>query len=106
MAEYLPILIVGAIIGVFTLVFSIAYLVLKKKNAAVTFDRNMPDGQIVKRLLKYAKSFWKDFLLVFFIMLLSIGHNILSPLLVGHIEEVVLCLSLLSRRQLTRCLRT
>ena len=89
MAEYLPLLILGGIIGTFTLVFVIAYFVLKKKKAAVTFDRNMPDGQIALRLIKYAKPFWKDFLVVFFIMLLSIGHNILSPLLVGHIEEVV-----------------
>ena len=89
MAEYLPLLIVGAIIGVFTLVFFIAFLCIKNKKEAIGFDRNMSDGQIVGRLLKYAVPFWKDFVLVFFIMLLSIGHNILSPLLVGRIEEVV-----------------
>ena len=89
MAEYLPLLIVGAIIGAFTLVFTIGYFVLKKKNAAITFDRHTPDRVIVARLMKYAKDYWKDFLAVFFIMLLSIGHNILSPLLIGHIEEIV-----------------
>ena len=89
MTEYLPILIVGAIIGTFSLVFLIAYFSIQNKKAAVGFDRNMPDREIVGRLLRYAKPFWKDFLLVFVVMLLSIGHNILSPLLVGQIEELV-----------------
>ncbi len=89
MAEYLPILIIGAVIGGFTLAFIIAYLTIKNNRTMVSFDRNMPDGEIVKRLMQYAKPFWKDFIVVFFIMLLSIGHNILSPLLVGHIEEIV-----------------
>jgi len=89
MAEYLPLLIVGAIIGLFTLLFVVAYWVLKKKSAAETFNRHMTDRVIVARLMKYAKGYWKDFLVVFIVMLLSIGHNILSPLLIGHIEEVV-----------------
>ena len=89
MTEYLPILIVGAIIGTFSLVFLIAYFSIQNKKAAVGFDRNMPDREIVGRLLRYAKPFWTDFLLVFVVMLLSIGHNILSPLLVGQIEELV-----------------
>ena len=89
MTEYLPILIVGAIIGAFALVFVIAYFSIKNKKEAVGFARSMADKEIAGRLLRYAKPFWKDFVLVFFIMLLSIGHNILSPLLVGHIEEVV-----------------
>ncbi len=89
MNEYMPILILGAIIGTFSLVFLIAYLRLKNTKAAVSYDRNMADHEIIRRLLKYARPFWKDFLLVFFIMLLSIGHNLLSPLLIGHIEEVV-----------------
>ncbi len=89
MAEYTPILIVGGIIGAFTLIFLIAFLSIKNKKAAMGYDRHMPDKEIISRLLVYAKPFWKDFVVVFFIMLLSIGHNILSPLLVGHIEELV-----------------
>ena len=89
MPDYLPLLIVGAIIGVFSIIFIIAYIAIKDKKAAVGYDRNMPDKEIIARLLRYAKPFWKDFVLVFFIMLLSIGHNILSPLLVGEIEELV-----------------
>ena len=89
MAEFLPILIVGAIIGVFTLVFLIAYLCMKNKKEAIGFDRHMADREIVARLLRYAKPHWKQFLVVFFTMLLSIIHSVLSPLLVGHIEEIV-----------------
>ena len=89
MAEYLPLLIIGGIIGGFTLAFLIAYFTIKSNKTMVSFDRHMPDGEIAKRLLCYAKPFWKDFIVVFIIMLLSIGHNILSPLLVGHIEEIV-----------------
>ena len=89
MAEYLPLLIIGGVIGGFTLAFLIGYFTIKSNKTMVSFDRNMPDGEIAKRLLRYAKPFWKDFIVVFIIMLLSIGHNILSPLLVGHIEEIV-----------------
>ena len=89
MAEFLPILIVGAIIGVFTLIFLIAYLCMKNKKEAIGFDRHMADREIVARLLRYAKPHWKQFLVVFFTMLLSIIHSVLSPLLVGHIEEIV-----------------
>ena len=90
MAEYLPLLIVGGIIGAFTLVFLLAFLTTKRKKAvSEEFERHMSDKAIVLRLLQYTKPYWKDFLLVFFIMLLSIGHNILSPLLVGRIEELV-----------------
>ena len=89
MAEYMPIIIIGAVIGGFTLAFIIAYLTIKNNKTVVSFERNMPDGEIAKRLLQYAKPYWKNFIVVFVIMLLSIGHNILSPLLVGHIEEIV-----------------
>ena len=89
MTEFLPVLILGAIIGTFTLVFLIAFLTMKNKKAAIGFDRTMSDKKIVGRLFKYATPFWKDFAVVFVIMLLSIGHNILSPLLVGRIEELV-----------------
>ena len=89
MNEYLPLLIVGAIIGVFSAVFFIAYLVVKRQKNAANFDRHMADKEIVGRLCKYAIPFWKDFLVVFFIMLVSIGHNVVSPLLIGHIEEVI-----------------
>ena len=89
MHEYLPILIVGAIIGVFALVFSMAYALEKNKKESMGFDRHMGDKEIVKRLMAYAKPYKKEFALVIFVMLLSIGYDLISPLLVGHIEETV-----------------
>ena len=89
MREYLPILIIGGVIGTFTVTFLIAYFSIKNKKEELGFDRNMGDGEIARRLLYYGKAYWKDFVPVFLTMLLSTGHSILSPLLVGHIEELV-----------------
>ena len=44
MREYLPLLIVGAIIGVFTLVFLAAFALEKNKKETMGFDRHMPDS--------------------------------------------------------------
>ena len=51
MREYLPILILGAIIGVFTLVFVTIYALEKNKKESMGFDRHMKDGEIIRRLL-------------------------------------------------------
>ena len=71
MREYFPILILGAIIGVFTVIFLMAYALEKNKKETMGFDRHMEDGEIVKRLLAYAKPYYKRFILVFFIMLFA-----------------------------------
>ena len=89
MAEYLPIIIVGAIIGAFALVFILAYAAVKNKKEDMGFERNMPDSEIVRRLLGYAKPYWKDFVLVFLIMVVSIVYDIVSPLLVGRLQNLV-----------------
>ena len=89
MREYLPLLIVGGIIGLFTIVFVVAYALEKNKKESMGFERNMPDSEIVKRLLTYARPYWKSFVLTFLIMILSIGYDILSPLLVGDIQALV-----------------
>lgn len=89
MREYLPILIVAVIIGLFSVGFLTAYLLEKNKKESMGFDRHMEDGEIVRRLLAYAKPYRKQFLMVFFIMLFSIVYDLASPLLVGHIEETV-----------------
>lgn len=86
---YLPILIVGAIIVSFSLIFIVAYATMKNKKQAVGFDRNMPDGEIVKRLLKYAKPHWRSFALVLVIMAVSIVYDLVSPWLVGRIQGVL-----------------
>ena len=89
MREYLPVLIVGAIIGAFALVFVLVYAAAKNKKQTMGFDRNMPDGEIIRRLMVYAKPYWKEFLAVFLVMLVSILYDLVSPLIVGRIEEMV-----------------
>ena len=89
MREYLPILILGSIIGVFATVFLVVYLTLRKKKVMITFDRHMSDAEVAKRLLRYAKPYWKRFALVLVIMLFSTVYDLISPLIVGHIEEVI-----------------
>ncbi len=89
MREYYPILIVGAIIGTFTILFLAAYIAEKSRKEEVGFDRNMNDGEIVRRLLVYAKPFWKDFVVVAIALIFSVVYDLVSPLLIGHIEETV-----------------
>ena len=87
---YLPILIVGAIIGAFTVVFVLAYIALQKhKEKEDDNERHMDDGEIVKRLLGYAKPYWKSFVAVFFIMVFSIVYDLLSPLIIGDIQGLI-----------------
>ena len=89
MREYLPLLIVGAIIGVFTVVFVAVYAMEKNKKESMGFDRNMPDSEIVRRLLVYAKPYWKEFALTLVIMLVSIVYDLVSPLIIGNIQSLV-----------------
>ena len=89
MYEFFPLIFVGAVVGVFSLVFVIAYLSIKDKKEAIGFDRNMKDGEITKRLLKYARPYVKNFVFVLFIMIFSISYEILSPLLVGEITGML-----------------
>ncbi len=89
MNEYLPVLIVGAIIGTFTIVFLLAYGALRKVKEDPELDRNMPDKEIVGRLLCYAKPYWKSFVLVFFVMVFSIVYDLLSPLIIGRIQGLI-----------------
>ncbi len=89
MHEFYPLLAVGAVIGVFSLIFIIAYLAIKDKKEAIGFDRNMTDGEISRRLLKYAKPYAWRFVFVMFIMLISVAYDIIAPMLVGEIEGFI-----------------
>ena len=90
MHNYLPILIVGAIIGSFTLVFVLAYIaLLKHKEQEEDNERHMSDGEIIRRLLSYAKPYWKSFIGVFFIMIFSIIYDLVSPLIIGDIQGLI-----------------
>ena len=89
MKDYLPIVIIGAVIGCVSLIFLIAFAMVKNKKEDMGFDRNMPDGEIVVRLMRYARPHWKQFLLAIIIMLFSIAYDVISPLIIGHIEETI-----------------
>ena len=89
MAEFLPVIIVGSIIGAFAICFVIAYLAIRKEKEQQDDDRHMSDKELIVRLLRYAKPYWKSFVLVFFIMIFSIIYDILSPLIVGDIQNLV-----------------
>ena len=89
MDKYLPVLIVGAIIGIFTIAFLIAYVRVKRDKTMREFERNMPDSVIIKRLLGYARPYLGQFILVFVIMLVSIGYDLLSPVLIGNIQDLI-----------------
>ena len=89
MREYLPVLIVGAIIGVFTIVFLVAFLLEKDKKKSMGWERNVSDREIITRLLRYAKPYKGQFALVFLVMLFSIVYDVASPLLIGRIEEMI-----------------
>ena len=90
MSEMLPILIVGAIIGAFAIIFIMAYIALRKKTKElIEKERTMSDSELIKRLLSYAKPFWKEFVLVLLLMAFSICFDILSPLIIGSIQDMV-----------------
>jgi len=89
MLDFNPLLLVGGVIGVFSLVFIIAYLSIKDKKASIGFDRNMKDSEIVKRLLRYARPYLSSFILVLVLMLFSIAYDIASPLIVGKIQALI-----------------
>lgn len=89
MHELYPILILGAIIGVFTAIFVFAYVFMKDKKEAIGFDRNMKDSEIIRRLLVYAKPYTKQFIIVFVLMIVSIAHEVISPLIMGNLIETI-----------------
>ncbi|MCC8131965.1 MAG: ABC transporter ATP-binding protein/permease [Ruminococcus sp.] len=89
MHEYYPLLAVGAVVGVVSIIFIVAYFSVKDRKEAMGFDRNMSDGEILKRLLKYAKPYIGQFIFVLFVMLVSVAYDIISPLIIGDIEDMI-----------------
>ena len=79
----------GAIIGVVTTIFIIAYATMKDKKTAIGFDRHMKDGEIIRRMFVYARPYIWNFILVGLLMLLTISYDILAPILVGEIESII-----------------
>lgn len=89
MREFFPIIFVCAAVGVLSVIFVAAYLMIKNRKEAIGFDRHMSDVEITKRLLKYAKPYTKNFLFVLVLMLFAIAYDIASPLIVGYIEKMI-----------------
>ena len=89
MREFFPLIIVGAVLGIVSLVFIIAFMTIRKQKEAIGFDRNMKDSEITRRLLVYAKPHIGSFAFVLFLMIFSIAYDIISPILMGHIVEII-----------------
>lgn len=89
MYDFFPLLLVGGIIGTLSIIFLVAFLLVKDKKESMGFDRNMKDSVILRRLLRYAKPYWRQFLLVFLVMAVSVAYDIIAPLLVGDIQELI-----------------
>lgn len=89
MYEYNPLIVVGAIVGVFSLILVIAYLTVKDRKQTMGFERQIGDREIMGRLLHYARPYLPQFLLVGAVMLLTIAYDVVSPFIIGRIEELV-----------------
>ena len=89
MANVNPLLLVGAVIGVVTALLVLAYALVRDKKETMGFERTMNDGEILRRLAGYAKPYLAKFVVVLFLMLFSIAYDIISPLIVGALEELV-----------------
>ena len=61
MYEYLPIIIIVAIVGSFTILFILADIALKRVKKEISKERTMEDKELVARLLRYAKPYKKQF---------------------------------------------
>ena len=89
MREFFPLIAVGAVLGVLSIIFIFAYLTIRKQKEAIGFDRFMKDSEITRRLLAYAKPYWKSFALVLFVMIFSIAYDIVSPIVMGNIIGLI-----------------
>ena len=89
MANVNPLLLVGAVIGGVTALLVLACALVKDKKETMDFERTMNDGEILRRLAGYAKPYLAKFVVVLFLMLFSIAYDIISPLIVGALEELV-----------------
>ena len=87
MHEYYPLLFVGGMVGLFSVIFTIAYMTIKNKKEEIGFDRNMKDSEILKRLLQYGKPHSGQFIIVGLLMVFSIAYSVVSPLLMGFIID-------------------
>ncbi len=89
MHEYFPLLVVGGVVGLLSAIFLVAFFSIKDRKESIGFERNMKDGDIFRRLIKYAKPYIPQFVLVLCVMLFSISYDVFSPILIGDIETLI-----------------
>ncbi len=91
MNEYLPLLIIGAAIGLSAAVLIFIYGISRRKPAPEDEElrHEMKTGTILKRILPYAKPYWKWYLGIFAIIIVSIAYDLISPILIGDMEDLV-----------------
>ena len=61
MYEFFPLIAVGAVLGIVSVIFIAAYMTIRKQKEAIGFDRSMKDSEITRRLLVYAKPYIGNF---------------------------------------------
>lgn len=84
-----PLWIIGAAIGIVSVIMLVAFVCMKDKKEAFGYERNMSDMVILKRLIGYARPYLKDFLLVLLIMGFTIVADLLLPLIIGDVTKVL-----------------
>ena len=89
MHDYYPLLLAGGIIGLISVILIVAFAMIKDKKQAIGFDRHMKDGEIVRRLMRYAKPYAGKFVFVGIIVLVGIAYDVISPLLIGRITDLI-----------------
>ena len=89
--EFLPVVIVAALIGSFATTFIIAWIALKKSrdDGMEDHERKLSDKELVSRLLRYAKPHWKSFAACLLIMLFSVVYDVLSPWLMSKVQKLI-----------------
>ena len=89
MYEFYPLIVMGALIGGALVACLIAYAAIRKSQKTAGLERSMKDGEIIRRLMGYAKPYWKQFLLVLLLIVFSISFDVLSPMIIGDAEELI-----------------
>lgn len=84
-----PLYIIGAVLGTISTAFIVAFALMKDKKQAIGFERNMKDVDILKRLLKYAKPYWKNFAFVILLVAFTIAADIALPLILGDVADTL-----------------
>ena len=88
--EFLPVVIVASLIGSLAVAFTMAWFALKKtKDETDDSERKISDKELIARLLQYAKPHWKSFVLCLVIMLFSVVYDVVSPLLISQVQNLI-----------------